>query len=394
MTAGKFRGLCAFCWVLVSMTVAMGAGEEAPSMVKGKLVEEIAKVETPVAQISSALTAATVETLQEAADALVRQIQDNSTNPQAIVAANDRLGVVLDELAKKGGERTKYDRYRSGLASSGPSAIDPTTWLVPKETLIEWAKNLALALGTLLVFKIIGGIVGRLVGRVASGSRLQVTELLKNFFVGTTKKVIFLMGLVIALSFLGIDIGPFLAAMGVAGFVIGFALQSTLSNFAAGIMILLYRPYELGNVINAAGVTGKVDAMNLVSTTMKTPDNQTIVVPNGSIWGGVITNITANETRRVDMVFGIGYDDDIEKASKLLQEIVTGHELVLKDPAPVIQLNELADSSVNFICRPWSKTSDYWAVYWDVTRTVKERFDTEGISIPFPQRDVHMHQVT
>ena len=132
--------------------------------------------------------------------------------------------------------------------------------------------------------------------------------------------------------------------------------------------------------------------MNLVSTTIKTFDNQIVVVPNGKIWGGVITNVTGSSTRRVDMTFGISYSDDITKTAKILEDIVSKHELVLEDPAPVVRLHELGDSSVNFICRPWVKTADYWTVYWDVTRTVKERFDKEGVSIPFPQRDVHIYQ--
>jgi len=190
-----------------------------------------------------------------------------------------------------------------------------------------------------------------------------------------------------------VDVAPLLAGVGVVGFVLGFALQDTLANFAAGFMILLNRPYDVGNVVTAAGVTGSVESMSLVSTTLKTPDNQRIIVPNGSIWGGVIQNVTSQETRRVDLIFGCGYEDDISKAQAVLEDIVSSHELVLKDPAPVIRLHELADSSVNFIVRPWTKTSDYWAVYWDLTRTVKERFDSEGLSIPYPQQDVHMHQV-
>jgi small conductance mechanosensitive channel len=154
----------------------------------------------------------------------------------------------------------------------------------------------------------------------------------------------------------------------------------------------MYRPYDVGQVIEAAGMKGKVDSMNLVSTTIKTFDNQIVIVPNGEIWGGVITNVTGSDTRRVDMKFGISYSDDIAKAAKILEEIVSSHELVLKDPEPVVRLHELGDSSVNFVCRPWAKTADYWTVYWDVTRSVKERFDAEGVTIPFPQRDVHIHQ--
>jgi small conductance mechanosensitive channel len=201
-----------------------------------------------------------------------------------------------------------------------------------------------------------------------------------------------IIGIVVALSMLEVNITPFVAGLGVAGFVLGFALQGTLSNFASGLMILIYRPYDVGHIIDAAGVKGKVKSMNLVSTTIMTFDNQVVIVPNGEIWGGVITNVTGSSTRRVDMVFGISYSDDISKASKILEDILAKHDLVLDDPTPVVKLHELADSSVNFICRPWVKTDDYWTVYWDVTRAVKEQFDAKDVSIPFPQRDVHLYK--
>jgi small conductance mechanosensitive channel len=201
-----------------------------------------------------------------------------------------------------------------------------------------------------------------------------------------------LIGFAIALTALEIDITPILAAIGAAGFIIGFALQGTLSNFASGLMILINRPFDEGDVVEAGGVTGTVKAMNLVSTTFRTFDNQTIHVPNNSIWGSVITNITANDTRRVDMQFGIGYEDDFEEAERIIRDVVDSHELVLKDPEPAVVLHELADSCVNIVCRPWVNTSDYWKVKTEVTRRVKQRFDEAGISIPFPQRDVHVYQ--
>jgi small conductance mechanosensitive channel len=157
-------------------------------------------------------------------------------------------------------------------------------------------------------------------------------------------------------------------------------------------MILAYKPFDIGDVISTAGVSGTVDSMTLVSTHIKTFDNQQVIVPNNSIWGNVITNVTGLPTRRIDMVFGIGYSDDASKASEILLNILREHPKVLDDPAPVARVHELADSSVNLICRPWVKTADYWEVYWDVTRTAKERFDADGISIPFPQRDVHLYQ--
>jgi small conductance mechanosensitive channel len=223
-------------------------------------------------------------------------------------------------------------------------------------------------------------------------SKLDISSLAKDFFIKMTSRMVMLLGVIIAIAQIGIEVGPVLAGLGIAGFVVGFALQDTLSNFASGLMILVYRPFDVGDAIEAGGVTGKVDQMNLVATMVLTFDNQLLIVPNKQIWGGVIRNITHQATRRVDLTFGIGYSDDIPKAEKVLAEIVAAHEKVLKDPEPVIRLHELGDSSVNFVVRPWSKTSDYWDVYWDVTREVKRRFDEEGISIPFPQRDVHIYR--
>jgi small conductance mechanosensitive channel len=204
------------------------------------------------------------------------------------------------------------------------------------------------------------------------------------------RRTVFFVGLVVALSMIEVPIAPFLAAIGGAALVIGLALQGTLSNFASGIMILLHRPFDVGDCISAGGVSGKVDSMSVLSTEVRTFDNQRVVIPNNAIWGGVITNVTGLPTRRVDMVFGIGYGDDIDHVQRVLEETVKAHPLVLAEPAPNVKVHELGDSSVNFIVRPWTKTADYWTVYWDLMAEVKRRFDAEGISIPFPQRDVHI----
>ena len=208
----------------------------------------------------------------------------------------------------------------------------------------------------------------------------------------TAGNAVLILGILIALSQLGISLGPLLAGLGIAGFVIGFALQDTLSNFASGMMILFYRPFDVGDVVEVGGVFGKVSAMSLVNTTVLTLDNQTIVMPNNMIWGGVIKNLNEQKHRRVDLVFGVSYSDDIPKVEKILNEIIDAHDKVLEDPEPTIRLHELADSSVNFVVRPWVKSDDYWDVYWDVLREVKMRFDAEGVSIPFPQQDVHFYQ--
>ena len=250
-----------------------------------------------------------------------------------------------------------------------------------------------IAFALLLFAFFIAARIGRgLIRRAIDRSNLDVSSLARDFFIKMTGRLILLFGFIIAIAQLGIEVAPLLAGLGIAGFVIGFALQDTLSNFASGMMILVYRPFDVGDVIEAGGVTGRVDTMNLVATMVLTFDNQLLVVPNKQIWGGVIRNVTHQDTRRVDMKFGIGYSDNIQKAEQLLRDIVTDCEKVLKDPEPVIHLHELGDSSLNFIVRPWSKTNEYWDVYWHVTREVKRRFDEEGISIPFPQRDVHLYR--
>jgi len=182
-----------------------------------------------------------------------------------------------------------------------------------------------------------------------------------------------------------------LALVGGGSFIMAFALQSTLSNFAAGLMIMIYKPFDVGNFVTLAGVSGTVKAVNLVSTTLLSPDNQEIVIPNGSVWNSIIANFSSSGMRRVDLTFGISYKADPDAARRVLEEIVAAHPLVLKDPAPVVRMHQLADSSVNFVCRPWTRSDDYWTVYWDITQQVKTRFDAAGIAIPFSQRDVHLY---
>jgi small conductance mechanosensitive channel len=230
----------------------------------------------------------------------------------------------------------------------------------------------------------------RLLNKAMASAHVQVSQLLHRMVLSTTRSVIIMVGFLIALSQLGISLGPLLAGLGIAGFVIGFALQDSLSNFASGMMILIYKPFDVGDLVEVGTVFGTVRHMSLVNTTVLTIDNQTLVVPNNSIWQNVIKNVTAQDTRRIDMTFGIGYSDDIPKAEKILQEAIETHELVLEDPEPIVRLHELGESSVNFVVRPWVKTDDYWPVYWDVTRAVKLAFDAQGVSIPFPQRDVHV----
>lgn len=196
--------------------------------------------------------------------------------------------------------------------------------------------------------------------------------------------------LIAAAGQLGINTASFIAIVGAAGLAIGLALKDSLSNFSSGVMLILFRPFRVGDYVTAGGVSGKVMRIDLFNTTLNTPDNQRVIVPNANITNGVITNVTANDTRRVDLTIGIGYGDDIALTKRVLDRIVKADDRVLETPAPTIAVSALADSSVNFVVRPWVKTDDYWNVYFDLTEKIKLTFDKEGIRIPFPQQDVHL----
>ncbi|MFH0291731.1 mechanosensitive ion channel domain-containing protein [Vibrio alginolyticus] len=245
----------------------------------------------------------------------------------------------------------------------------------------------------LLIARGLAKLTRKVVRKAVASKNLKLSHLMQDFFISMSGKFVWVIGIMVGLSQLGLNLAPILTGFGIAGVIIGFALQDTLSNFAAGMMLLIYRPFDVGDFVYAGGVDGKVSHMSLVNTTIRTFDNQIIIVPNSKIWGDVIKNVTHERIRRVDMVFGIGYADDLFKAESVLSDIITSHPSVLRTPEPMIKVHTLNTSSVDFIVRPWVKTDDYWDVYWDVTKEVKLRFDREGISIPFPQQDVHLHMV-
>lgn len=242
-------------------------------------------------------------------------------------------------------------------------------------------------------------VVGAVLVNVSSGvfRRALTTAKLEPGLVGFLASVLriglWAVVVISALGQLGIETTSFAAIIGAAGLAVGFALQGSLGNLAAGVMILFFRPFKVGDYVEAGGTAGTVKEVAIFSTTFNTPDNKKIIVPNSAVTGGNITNYSAMDTRRIDFVFGIGYSDDLKKAKDLLVEIVNADERVLQDPAPVVAVSELADSSVNFVVRPWVKTADYWDAYFAITEQVKVRFDQENVSIPFPQTDVHVHQV-
>jgi len=327
-------------------------------------------------------------------DKLLSNLEDLQ---EAKLSAVARLNIVLDAYEKKGGDPTEYRTYVTATAGIKIHADDVssswasiTGWLKSDEGGGKLKSAIFQFFGILFVFWIISEIAAKAIRKITS-SQKSLSQLLKRFINKLTKRTVLFLGLLVALGSIGVNVSALLTLIGGGAFIIGFALQDTLGNFAAGLMLLVYRPFDVGDVVDVGGVTGKVQQVNLVSTTIHTFDNKVILVPNSKVWGEVIINSTASNERRIDMIFGIGYDDDISKAQAILEKVVTRHDKVLNTPEPVIKVHELADSSVNFICRPWSKTNDYWDVYWDITRQVKEEFDAEGVSIPYPQQDIHIH---
>lgn len=246
------------------------------------------------------------------------------------------------------------------------------------------------AIAILVLGRIAAGIVRSVVRRLLRKSK--VDETLVSFVSSLTYVAVMAFIVIAAISRLGVQTASFVAVLGAAGLAVGLALQGSLANFAAGVLMIIFKPFKVGDFISAGGVTGGVEAMGIFTTVLKSPDNKKIIVPNAKVTSDSITNFSANDTRRVDMVAGVSYSDDLAKVKQVLEGILSGDERILKDPAPTIGLLEMADSSVNFAVRPWVKTADYWDVFFATQEKIKQRFDAEGISIPFPQRDVHMYQ--
>jgi small conductance mechanosensitive channel len=241
---------------------------------------------------------------------------------------------------------------------------------------------------------IIGRWVAKLMRRIVDkvmGKR-SVDPTIGKFVANLTYIALLTFFILAALGLLGIQTTSFIAVIGAAGLAIGLALQGSLANFAAGFLLIIFRPYKVGDYIEGGGTAGTVEAIQLFTTQLASPDNKTIIVPNSKMTGDNIVNYSTKGTRRVDMVFGIGYEDDIDKARNIITEILSQDERILKDPPTNIAVSELADSSVNFIARPWVNAADYWNVYFETTEKVKKRFDAQGISIPYPQRDVHVYE--
>ncbi len=255
---------------------------------------------------------------------------------------------------------------------------------------IPWGINIVMAIAIFVIGRWLSATLLNLTDKMLKKSGMD--KMLIDFVHSILNALLLLFIIIASLDQLGVDTTSFIALIGAAGLAIGLALQGSLQNFASGVLLIVFRPFKVGHFIEAAGVSGVVEEIGIFSTRLKTGDNREIIVPNGAIYDGTITNNSARDTRRIDMVFGIGYDDDIRKAKAIMQSLLDADERVFKEPAALIAVAELADSSVNFNVRPWVKSGDYWAVKFDYTEKLKLAFDDAGISIPYPQMDVHINK--
>ncbi len=257
---------------------------------------------------------------------------------------------------------------------------------------VEFVKNLVVALIIFYVGRWVVGLIVRAVASVMQKSNLDKT--LETFICNVVRMALVVFVVIAAVNQLGVQTTSMIAVLGAAGLAVGLALQGSLSNFASGVLIVLFRPYKAGDFIEGAGVAGSVEEVQILTTVLKTGDNKRVIVPNSQIMGSIITNYSSNDQRRIDLVVGVSYDDDLDKVRDEFIALVAAEDRILDDPACLIAVSELADSSVNFVVRPWVKTADYSAVKFSLTEAIKKRFDEVGISFPFPQQDVHLHNVS
>ncbi|MEL6870840.1 MAG: mechanosensitive ion channel domain-containing protein [Pseudomonadota bacterium] len=255
---------------------------------------------------------------------------------------------------------------------------------------VSFGLNLLAAIATFIIGRLIVGVIMRGVRSVMA--RVDFDPLLERFISNIIRTLLNLFVILAALQKLGFEMTSVIAVLGAAGLAVGLALQGSLSNFASGVLIILFRPYREGDYVEAAGVGGSVQEVSIFNTILLTPDNRRVIVPNSNITSDAIVNYSSQPTRRIDLVIGVGYEDDLKKAEQALRDVVAADKRILEEPAPTIAVSELGDSSVNFVVRPWVKTSDYWAVRFELIKNIKNRLDADGISIPYPQRDVHVFQ--
>ncbi len=381
-------------------TEAQKAADQVTDKAKATVVALEANRSNVLEDTAKAMEDATVEKKDEKLD-MLELVNSLRLERTKLV---DNFRTTVDELESRtdkddGSTLAMVKDYRLYIRSVSGINLDLTDttstwiavkgWLTSEEGGMRWVKNVAVFFGILFGAWFLARFASWLLHRATS--KVQLPLLLEQFLVKTIRWVVMIAGIIVALTALEISVAPLLAMVGAASFILAFALKDSLGNFASGLMILFFRPFDIGDLVEIGGVVGKVLSLNLVATTIRTADNKEMIVPNNTVFGNVITNSTSVNTRRVDMEFGIGYDDDIDQALSILYDIVNNHPLVLKNPEVTIKVHTLADSSVNFICRPWTKSDQYWDVYWDITQEVKKRFDAEGVSFPYPQQDVHLY---
>jgi small conductance mechanosensitive channel len=281
--------------------------------------------------------------------------------------------------------------------SKGDLQVEEITALVSPEqveALVEGASQFGLQIIAAIVVFVVGRwLAHRIANLLERGLvKAKTDPALVSFFRNIVYFGLLVMVIIAAVGQVGVQTTSFIAVLGAAGLAVGLALQGSLANFAAGVLMIIFRPFKAGDFVEAAGTAGVVEAIQLFTTTMRTPDNKTIIIPNAQVTNGTITNYSARDTRRLDLVFGVSYADDLDQVKRVIREVLAEEQRLLDDPEPLIGLLSLGDSSVDFAVRPWVRSSDYWPVFFDLQEAMKKRFDKEGISIPFPQRDVHLFQ--
>lgn len=284
-----------------------------------------------------------------------------------------------------------HDETNTQTGESGSGFFSPELLNDVKEVLLAHGLNVIYAILIFVIGKWIAGMIRNSVKRVME--KKEVDPALISFGSSMLYYLLLIAVVLAAVQQVGFQTTSLVAVLGAAGLAVGLALQGSLSNFASGVLIIMFRPFRISDVIDTGGIIGVVKEIGILTTILSSPDNKKIIVPNASIMSGSITNITAHDTRRVDMSVGVSYSDDLDKVQSIILDVLNADSRVLKDPAPQVVVSALADSSVNFHVRPWAATADYWGVFFDFQKAIKQRLDSEGVTIPFPQRDVWMHQV-
>jgi len=342
---------------------------------------------------------------QDAAGTDAELVQSARFEAERLELAIARLNRVVTMLERLDGDTLAMRRVliekSGGLALSlVDTAMINVVLGETQDRLVDWfsangASTLLSAIlfvGILILARSLAGLSKRLTERALRHSDQSISQLLKETLISMAGTVVFLIGLLVALAQVGVSVTPMIAGLGVVGFIVGFALQDTLSNFAAGAMILAYRPFDTGDFIAAGEAEGTVLKMNLVNTTIVTVENKVLIIPNSKIWGGVIMNVTGQKLRRTDIIYRVSYSDDVDLVQGILEELIDADERWLDDPEPLVRLKQYSESSIDFMVRAYAKTDEYWEAVWALNKAVKKRFDAEGITIPFPQREVHSRQ--